>query len=535
MQRPTSITAPRLKESTESFDLKQVLLQDPAAFILHYFPHRIAEFKDFHFRLVKTATSYEFSLILYPATHGKTTLVSTLLPIWELCRNPNVRVAIIGKNEDEAKNKIARSIIAELMSNKQLIEDFGPFHDEHDGNKAWSLTNLTIANRTAKLKEPTIACFGSGSKGTLGHRADVVICDDVVTDKNSATPTQRESLKEWFETSVDTMKEFETSRLVVVGTLFDPEDLYHDIMEYREPDTGNPIYKVQREDAIVDEENQITLWPEKWPWRRLMQQKAKGTLSFNKRYRNIAVDASRMVFKEAYIKGGWEGKEKYPGCLDTGYSFGQFDDSWLRYAGFDPATGSYRGHKFCAHVTLAMGSCTEHEKCLWVVDVLRDQMSLPQQVDHIIGQHEKYGVFASRVEANSYQQGLLDAINHRLQEQGMAFKIEPHYTSRQSKPDPELGVQSMAPWFENGWVHIPWADQASRNKMRQLVDELIQYPGRTTDTVMALWFAYRAAMEAAPKYKSFNRLRNPRMTQWGRRTSKRSVKNPYWVRDEDVA
>lgn len=517
--------------SAATSDPKQFLLDDPALFLLHYFPHRITEFKDFHYELIETATIEPFSLVLFPAAHGKTTLISTLLPIWAFCKDPNIRIAIIAKNEDEAKNKIARVIIAELMGNKELIRDFGPFHAEDDPNKSWSLTNLTIAGRTAKLKEPTIACFGSGSKGTLGHRADWVICDDVVNEKNSSSPTQREGTKDWFETSVDTMKEFEDSRLTVVGTLFDPHDLYHDIMLYKEPDTGVPVYKVIRKDAIVDEEEHITLWPEKWPWKRLMQQKAKGSLSFAKRFRNIAIDASRMVFKEVYIKGGWEGGEKYPGCLDEKYSFGQYDESWLKYAGFDPAIGSYRGHKFCAHIVLAMGTCVEHERCLWVVDLLRDQMTLQQQVDAILGQHERYDLFSSMVEANSYQAGLLDAIKQRMNEQGLAYRIEPHFTTRVNKPDPELGVQSMAPWFENGWVHIPWADPASRSKMKQFVDELIMYPdARTTDTVMACWFAWRAAMESAPKYKSFNRLRSPRMTKWGKTTSRRTILNPYYQR-----
>jgi hypothetical protein len=174
----------------------------------------------------------------------------------------------------------------------------------------------------------------------------------------------------------------------------------------------------------------------------------------------------------------------------------------------------------------------KHESCLWVVDLLRDQMSLIQQVDEILDRHERYDLFASRVEANSFQAGLLDALQREMQHRGVAYKIEPHYTNRQNKPDPELGVQAMAPWFENGQVHIPWANQESRRKMQVFVDELIMYPGRTTDTVMSMWFAWRAAMESAPRYKSFNRLRNPKMTRWGKTTSGRTVKNPYYERSD---
>jgi phage terminase large subunit-like protein len=263
-----------------------------------------------------------------------------------------------------------------------------------------------------------------------------------------------------------------------------------------------------------------------------MELKAEmGTLDFNKRLRNIAVDKSRMVFKEEYVKGGWIGRQQYPGCIDRESVVGDYDPSWRRVAGFDPAVGATRSAKFCAHVTLALGSCAKHEKCIWVVDVLRDQLSLPQQVDTILRLHQEYDLLKSVVEANSYQAGLLEALKRRMDEAGVAFNIEPHYTTRTNKPDPELGVQSMGPWFENGWVHIPFGNPGSARKMGILVDELIEYPGRTTDTVMAFWFAWKQLQESAPKFKSGNYMKK----NWflpSHTPGRRVVRNPYYVKTE---
>jgi len=110
----------------------------------------------------------------------------------------------------------------------------------------------------------------------------------------------------------------------------------------------------------------------------------RGPAKFAQRFRNIAVDKSRMIFREEYVKGGYIGKEQYPGCLDRNYSIGDRDPSWWLYGGFDPAVGIKAQAKFCAHITLAAGSCDEHERCYWVVDLKRDQMTLPQQADYII-------------------------------------------------------------------------------------------------------------------------------------------------------
>jgi hypothetical protein len=348
----------------------------------------------------------------------------------------------------------------------------------------------------------------------------------------------REKTRDWFNLAVQTGPEDENAHITVVGTLFDPEDLYHDLALMVDPDDNEKIYTTIREDAIVDEENHVTLWPERWTWKRLMIEKASlGTLAFNKRYRNIAVDKSRMVFKEQFIHGGWIREVHYPGCIDRTYRVGDYDPSWIRYGGFDPAVGRLSASaKFCAHITLAVGSCRDHERCFWVVDLIRDQFTLPQQVDLILEQHRKHGLLVTKVEANSYQAGLVDAIQQKIADQALTVRIQPHYTSRQNKPDPESGVQAMSTHFENGLVHIPQGNPESTRKMRILLDELVQYPGRTTDTVMAFWMAWREAQTSAPLYQSYSRLEKRQLPRLARPVTQRGVwVNPYYDRGDTVA
>lgn len=525
------------------------LLANPDLFLITYFGHKIRRLEEFHLRLIQTATTRTRGLILYPAAHGKTTLVSSLLPIWAMCEDPNIRMALIAKNEPDAKG-IMQGILAELQGNDELIRDFGPFHAE---DKPWGLEKMSVAKRTLRAKEPTLAAMGAKSRAALGHRTDWTICDDVITDQNSSTPEQRGKVKEWFMQGPATMAEEQDDRLTVVGTLFDPEDLYHDLIELTNND-GSPTWHLQREDAIVevcdcghdnashnwgrtctectcdgfspDELKTTTLWVDRWPMARLMERRAEmGTLDFNKRYRNIAVDKSRMVFRQEYIDGGYIGKDHFPGCKDKSHRVGEFEHDWRRIGGFDPAVGITKSRKFCAHVTLAMGSCQDHERCVWVVDVERQQLTLPQQVDMILAKHREYGLTASMIEANSYQAGLYQAVKHKMDEMGEVWKVEPHYTSRVNKPNPELGVQSMGSWFEAGRVHIPWGDVHSQRRMRQLVDELVMYPGRYTDTVMAFWIAWLALQQSAPRFQSSNYLKKP--LAWG--SHRRTVRNPHYT------
>lgn len=512
-------------------DRQRFLLEHPELFLAYYFAEPNNErLEPFHLRLIVPVTTLSRTLIEYPAFHGKTTSLWRLA-IWWICRNPNVRIGYVAKNEREAA-QIGSTLQAELAENDRLVADFGPFRPEDDDTKPWSLMRLSVARRTLRAKEPTITLFGSGSKATLGHRTDITICDDVVTNDNSNTIENREKLRQWFNQNVQTMGRYPDSPLHVVGTRFHPEDLYGDLEELRDPESGQTIWPVFKEDAIVDEEKHLTLWPDRWPWAALQRLRAQmGTLDFNKRLRNKAVDPSRALFKEAYVKGGFLGKERYPGCLDESYRVGEIrDPSWQVFGGFDPAVGKTSNAKFCAHVTLAVGSCPEHERCYWVVDLRRDQMTLEQQIDCVIHQHERYGLLASFVETNAYQAVLEQAIDARIEELGKAYHIQGLTTSRHNKNSPEIGVLRLPPYFENGQVHIPLGNQESRRKMRQLIDELVEYPGRTTDCVMAFWMAWFASEQAAPALPSFNRLKR-QAPFWHKQIGRRERVNPAYDRE----
>lgn len=499
-----------------SQEAKGHLLDHPQEFLLHYFPHRIDTIKPFHQELIRLASDERRGIELYPATHGKTTLISELLPLHEICRNPNIRIGGLFKDERTAR-AIVRSQQAEMQTNERLIADFGPFVPKGDGaGKLWTQSRYDVEGRTRRGSSSTFAGFGAGSRGALGYRTDWVLADDVVTDRNSSTPEQRENLREWFMQGPMTMCDLATGRMTVVGTAFHPSDLYHELMNVNDPSGEGKLWVTKIQKAILDWDKEEVLWPELRPMLQLMEYKAvMGTLDFNKRFQNLALDPSQLVFREEYVKGGVMNGQKYPGCLDEGYRLGDRDPEWKVYTGFDPAIGKSRGTKFCAHVTLGVGSCREHERCFWLIDLKRDQMTMPQQVALIIQQHELYGAMKSTIEANVFQAALEQQVRQKVDEMDLAMVIAPHYTTKTNKPDPVSGVMAMSNMVEQGKLHIPWGDAASRGRMQILIDEMIMYPeGSTTDTVMALWFAWRSCQLQAPKFKVANRFTNGHRWVW---------------------
>jgi hypothetical protein len=501
-----------------------------SAFLARYFQHRLgADLEDFHVRLINTALYESRGLVLFPAGHGKTTLIGGLLPILDICRNPNIRIAGIFKNDDEAAGVIM-TIKAEFENNELLIQDYGPFKPASDDSAhPWKADWISVAKRTLIAKEPTIAVFGSGAKNILGHRTDWVICDDVVTEKNSATPEQREKMSTWFKECVETSGEKLTrgqvgGRITVVGTMFHPKDLYHAITQKKDR-LGRPRYKHHREDAIRSVADQLPLWPARWTWEDLMDEKASlGTLSFNKRFRNRPVDESEQPFREAWLRG--EGDN--PGCLDTERCIWETEDHWRVYIQIDPAVGKSKSAKFCGLTVAAVDPDLPKNRYLVYAD--RQQLTLPQQVQWVVNTWQSMpNALVAITEENAYQAGLGQAIMDYCDERGISINLQGHTTGR-NKADPEIGIHSMSSMFENGYARLPYGDAESRRLTEQFMEELIEYPFFLySDMLMSWWFFHLASKDGIINFKSHNYL--SRKSQY--RRSGRVRKNPWHNRRQN--
>ena len=107
----------------------------------------LQDFKDFRDRYFKTETGelYETAefhenwinnivdaiengkqqMILSPPRHGKTDLL-THFAVWQICKNPNIRIMWVGGNEDIAKNAVG-AVLDHLENNELLNEEInGP-------------------------------------------------------------------------------------------------------------------------------------------------------------------------------------------------------------------------------------------------------------------------------------------------------------------------------------------------------------------------------------------------------------------------
>ncbi len=473
-------------------------------------------------------------------------LLSLWYPVFKIAQNRNVRI-IIGFKNDEEKKTYARAIRHILSSNVRLREDFGRFQPRGK-DAVWSNDSIEVEGREISEPQPTILFVSSNSiDQALGRRCDLFIMDDIVTPTTVSTQAQRDKQATLFNEGVETSPQYiwdrdpDSGRLlvpdgitwphdiayekgIITGTVFHPDDLFHrKVGNVGQMESGklytkvhDPKYVAIRFDIWRDEAKREPMWPERWTAEKIdLERKSKGDISFNRRYRNIAVDEGSMVFRRPWIYGGEDGPVTYAGCLDRTRSFGDLPNDPYTVMGVDPSTGRKgRGTTFSAFVIAAV-TRNEHPRKLYIVDLLHKQMGFDDIISYATTGDEARGIpgFFSlykfnegRIEANSAQRYLID--NDRMR--AAAFhgcRVLPHETQVGNRNDPISGVSSMQRMFMDSQVSIPYRNPSDREKAAEFIDQLLAFPEGLYDYAMALWFCVIAVRALGGRYKASGPLR----------------------------
>jgi len=234
------------------------------------------------------------------------------------------------------------------------------------------------------------------------------------------------------------------------------------------------------------------------------KRRSLGVLSFNKRYRNIAVDPAEMSFHEESLRGGdviAESGERihYDGCLDRAYSYNEYESDWKLLLGFDPATGSKS--RFAAYSAYVLVGVPPHDpqvepEC-YLVDYLKIQTDYSRQLDYLLDGNPQLGIEGfigkydlARVTLEKNNHGMMAIGDDRVKPYIQSGLIQPSYTGMQ-KLDPLVGVPAMAPLVENGRLHLPYKTGSDQDKTETFIVDMVEFhPIRDKrDLVMALWLA----------------------------------------------
>jgi hypothetical protein len=437
---------------------------------------------------------------------GKTNQLSVGRVLWELGRNPNLRIAVISKTSALAM-KIVRSVAQYIEKSDALHEVFPHLRPARDASLPWTSYQLTV-ERTVTAKDPSVqAC---GNYGNIqGARIDLLLMDDILDFENTRTATPREHLWQWIRGTLFG-RLTEAARILFVANAFHPDDAAHRMareaafMAFRFP--------------VVDEAGTLT-WPEHWSAQRIAEQREiMGPLEFSRALLCQARDDETSRFKRQYIDKATSAGQ--------GLSLLSCAADWI--AEVDPAhaqevaaSESIRrlglpvgamlmpslpaGYRIYTGVDLAVQKHAAADMTVLftigiypdgrrrVLEILSGRWAAPEIIDKIRDAYARWGsVFI--VENNAAQQYIVDLV-----QEGTAVPVIPFTTGRQ-KAHPEFGVEGLAAEFNSGkWVVPSGADGKSRGKeIDAWLIELLNYDptAHTGDRLMASWFAREGARSA---------------------------------------
>jgi len=193
------------------------------------------QFGDLHYKIVDHARSQPWTYCVVPRGHGKSTLLSVILPIWKLLRNPDARVLVASATLDLAK-KLIGEIRDRLNGTLELRPRLYVPVSEVFPNLALSSADRRAQGPTSKLnvigrtsgggREPSIFA-GAVSSNLAGNHPTDAHFDDLCNEQNSRTYAQRQKVIEFVQQAVPLMR-YQDSPITVIGTPW----AFGDILDY---------------------------------------------------------------------------------------------------------------------------------------------------------------------------------------------------------------------------------------------------------------------------------------------------------------
>lgn len=451
---------------------------------------RILDYKvqPFHQKMIDYQSAAEDTCLqLAPRGFGKSTLLTIVRSIYEVLRDPEIRILIVSKTQNRAEGFL-REIKLHLEHNPKLIEHFGRFHSD----RKWDSGEIWVGPRVSLAKEATITCVGVEGPVASRHY-DLIIADDLVDEENARTEGQRERVRTWFYRTLLPCLE-PHGRMFIVGTRYHFMDLYGHLIE-NEFAGKHQIIRALGPDGS-------TPWPEMFSIEKLEELRRRmGTAIFNTQYQNDINEMKGAIFKEEWIKFF----EEVP-------PMGRFD----LYIGCDPAAtreeALLRGGRVDTdYWAIVVGGRErnlrgEYYGPVHIFHVWRGRVTKQAYVDLLIALNKRFRPEQVLVESTGAQEYLVQDLREHMPVKGV--------TRTKDKFARAYWLQGH---FENGQILFPSQELASNWEPYQaLINELLLFPeGGHDDLFDALETMMEGAMELHPGGRfSYGVLSSTRRGPW---------------------
>lgn len=406
------------------------------------------ELQPFHRELLGfQSAGHATTLQLAPRGYGKSTVLTIARIVYEVLRNPNIRILIASNTQLQAE-VFLREIKFHLALNAELIGAFGRWQSE----KKWDNREILVEPRTSSAKESTVTCVGVGGPVASRHY-DLIIADDLVDEENARTDVQREKVRTWYYKTLIPCLE-PSGRLCLIGTRYHYLDLYGYLIR-NELNDAHQIIRALAPDGS-------TPWPEKFSVEWLEERKTQmGSTIFASQYQNDTDLMKGEIFREEWFRE-YDEEPDWSQC-----------EFWI---GCDPAatradvvlSGKKSSSDYWTTVVGARKRLDggEYGREVYLVDVWRSRCTKHEYIERLKALNDQYRPRQVLIETVAAQEYLAQDAERYMP-----------VTRVDRTKDKVSRSYWLQPFLENGQLLFPARRLQSRPEIWQaLRDELILFP-----------------------------------------------------------
>ena len=440
-----------------------------------YFPDYVtSEFAAFH-KKWETIRNTEKEPVLLMAFRGsgKSTYFTLLDPVHEIAYGKRNFMLFSSYNEEKSGRFTGR-ILAELMYNPRLKNDFGVFIPE---GKRPALDNFAanVPGSGGKTVGVLAVSMGQDPRGFVHgpSRPDYVRLDDIQS-------RQRAKSRKFVKASIDWIMQdlipalADTYSCIIVATPLNTQCVAS--MLEKGSDEIRPVKTYK----FPAEARGKPAWEAAFPASRLTRLKRTiGSLAYGQEFLLVPIALDERIFKEESIKG-------YNPEELTGVRFA-YVYSWT-----DPSVKHEEKH--CYKATVCAGITSEG--VIYVLKARIRKESVQRMVDGMYAIYEKYNPHRMFYEENGGQALLGEVLDMKARSEGcpIPYRAETNTVHKDTRIEGTLSAP-----IENGVIRFYKADP----DQKELIDELLQFPdGEYKDGPDALEGVTRKLLESARRRRA---------------------------------
>ena len=272
-----------------------IFKENPLAWGMYYFEHHFRdESPSFHLKILKEALNNRYLAIAAPRESAKSTILTFLVPIHNICFKKK-RFLVICQNTFKKAAMSLETLKNEIKSNKKLRKDF-------------KIELLRDAEGDAIFRhqdgfEIRVLCKGAEQIGSvrgekfIAYRPDLIIVDDLEDDTMVRNPDNRRALQDLVDDALIPAGDRKTCDYLFIGTILHDDAVIARLVgaEYYK-NFKKLFYQAKWKNTKTGEWE--SLWPEKWTIDELNEMERLKPDMFAKEYQNNPVSGAQAKFKQ---------------------------------------------------------------------------------------------------------------------------------------------------------------------------------------------------------------------------------------------